>query len=74
MSRSLGDKIAHSVGVIDLCDTSRTSIKFDKYEYIIVNASDGLWDYVSLERVKDIVEKRKNMGVENLSKKLARVA
>ena len=49
MSRSLGDKLAHSVGVIPLPDVSEYKLNKDKNVYIVVNGSDGLWDQLTNE-------------------------
>lgn len=44
MSRSLGDKLAHTVGVIPEPDFQCVSLNKEDNEYIVVSASDGLWD------------------------------
>jgi serine/threonine protein phosphatase PrpC len=49
MSRSLGDKLAHTVGVIPDPDFKHMELDRDKYEYILVAASDGLWDMFNNE-------------------------
>lgn len=55
MSRSFGDKLASSVGVISkpeiICENL---VKEDKF---MVIASDGIWDFVKSEEVCDIVGK-----------------
>ena len=56
MSRSIGDKIAHRLGVSD-----KPEIKeFDINEYnpkAVIIGSDGLWDFTTNENVKSIVDK-----------------
>jgi len=44
MSRSIGDKIAHSVGVSD--EPELKSFEYDGTEKFIVLASDGIWEYI----------------------------
>ena len=44
MSRSLGDKIAHSIGVID--EPEFKIFEYDGTEKFIVIASDGIWEYL----------------------------
>lgn len=56
MSRSIGDKVAHSVGVSDIPEILEFQI--DKVApKAIVAASDGVWEFMSNEDVKDIVLK-----------------
>jgi len=53
MSRSLGDRIAHSVGVSSHPEVlSFLLTPFDKF---IVIGSDGLWEFLSNEQVAEIV-------------------
>lgn len=66
MSRSLGDKLAHTVGVIPepgmisffnlILDFSYFELMKEEYEYVIISASDGLWDQASNERVREILK------------------
>ena len=51
MSRSLGDKLAHTVGVCPEPDIKTYQLERSNYEYIVVSASDGLWDQFSNEEV-----------------------
>ena len=56
MSRSIGDRLAHSLGVSDIPEI----IEFDMEKLqpsAIVAASDGVWEFMSNEDVKDIVSK-----------------
>lgn len=53
MSRSLGDKLAHTVGVVPDPDISYLQLNKEEYEYIVVLGSDGVWDYMSNEQVRN---------------------
>jgi serine/threonine protein phosphatase PrpC len=53
MSRSMGDKVAHSVGVTAEPETMEFTLSLnDKF---IVIASDGVWEFLSNEDVAQIV-------------------
>ncbi len=53
MSRSMGDKVAHSVGVTAEPETLEFTFSLnDKY---LVIASDGVWEFLSNEDVAGIV-------------------
>ena len=59
MSRSFGDKAAHSVGVIDEPDIIEMDVfseDFGKAVCVII-ASDGVWEFVGNEYLKEIVGK-----------------
>lgn len=49
MSRSMGDQIAKSVGVI--CDPEIREIDIAKEDKFIILASDGLWEFLTNEEV-----------------------
>lgn len=53
MSRSLGDEIAHSIGVNCSPEVSRFTLGPD--DKFLVVASDGVWEYLSNEEVGRIV-------------------
>ena len=62
ISRSIGDEIAKSVGVI--CEPGRDMLKVDITEYLITTkdkfiilATDGVWEYISNELAVEIVSK-----------------
>ena len=59
MTRSFGDTIAHSVGVISEPEIKR--YEFNGNEKFIVLASDGIWEYITSEEcvniIKDFYEK-----------------
>lgn len=62
MSRSLGDQIASSVGVI--CEPEIKEYVLKDEDKCIILASDGLWEYVSNEKVCEIVYKYYTEGGE----------
>lgn len=53
MSRSLGDRIAHSVGVS--CEPEIHEHQITDQDKILLIASDGVWEFLSNEDVRDIV-------------------
>lgn len=53
ISRTLGDDVAHSVGVVSTPDVIVKDITDDMC--FIVVASDGVWEFLSNDKVKDIV-------------------
>ena len=54
MSRSFGDEIAHSVGVI--CNPEIFDYRLLKEDKFIILASDGIWEFINSEEVVDIVK------------------
>ena len=71
MSRSIGDKIAHEIGVIAEPEIFNMLID-DKCECLIIG-SDGVWQYIPNEEISDIIkpfliEKK----VENAAKEIVR--
>lgn len=59
MSRSIGDKIAHEIGVISLpiVNSFKILLPYDKF---IIIASDGLWDSMDNFEAINLVEKFRN--------------
>ncbi len=53
MSRSLGDRVAHSVGVS--CEPELSEHKLDSESKIIILASDGVWEFLTNEEVASVV-------------------
>lgn len=53
MSRSLGDVVAHSVGVE--CTPEIKEFNLTKDDKILVIASDGLWEFMSNKQVLDVI-------------------
>ena len=54
MSRSIGDSIAHSVGVI--AEPEIFTFDFVGNEKFIVIASDGIWEYIDSEECIKIIK------------------
>ena len=54
MSRSLGDTVAHSVGVVSTPDVFERTLTDD--DRMIVLGSDGLWEFISSEEVVRIIQ------------------
>ena len=67
MSRSLGDKIAHDIGVSCEPDIKIFEIKNDKG---IILASDGLWEFLSNKKCVEIFEKYYERSLKNICQKL----
>ena len=53
MSRSLGDEIAHSIGVS--CDPEVSRFNLSPDDKFMVIASDGVWEFLSNEEIGKIV-------------------
>jgi serine/threonine protein phosphatase PrpC len=53
MSRSIGDKIASELGVI--CDPEIIEYEIPSDAKFMILASDGIWEFLDNEKVKDIV-------------------
>jgi len=54
MTRSIGDHLAHSVGVISEPEIIR--YEFNGSEKFIVLASDGIWEYIDSDECVNIVK------------------
>ena len=54
MSRSIGDRLAHKVGVSDIPEIKEFSIE-DTTPLAVVLASDGVWEFMTNEEVSEIV-------------------
>lgn len=74
MSRSIGDLVAGSVGVI--CEPEIYECEINERNKFIVIASDGVWEFLSNERVADIVNPfyYGNMDVNAAAEKLVEEA
>ena len=59
MSRSIGDRLAHRVGVSDIPEIKEFNIQ-EVSPYAVVLASDGVWEFMSNEEVRDIVYRFEN--------------
>ena len=59
MSRSIGDTLAHKIGVSDLPEIIEYNMNNIKPIAIVI-ASDGVWEFMNNEQVKNIVIKYRN--------------
>ena len=71
MTRSLGDKIAHTIGVID--EPEFKTFNYDGMEKYIIIASDGLWEYVNGDQCINIVKPFYEEGKDSKEAALALV-
>jgi serine/threonine protein phosphatase PrpC len=69
MTRSLGDKIAHNIGVSD--EPEFKSFPYDGTEKFIIIASDGLWEYVNGDQCIAIVKPFYEEGLDSQEAALA---
>ena len=65
MSRSLGDKLAHDIGVISTPIVTCRDLKEDA-DFFLVLASDGLWDMMENQEVCDFVEAYRLKALRNV--------
>ena len=65
MSRSLGDKLAHEVGVISTPILTQRTLK-EGEDFFIVIGSDGVWDMMENQEVCDFVEAFRLKCVRNM--------
>ena len=74
MSRSIGDTLAHKVGVSDMPEVMEFIISNVKPLSIVI-ASDGVWEFMSNDSVKNVVLKYKyNQDAENCAKEIVETA
>ena len=74
MSRSIGDTLAHKVGVSNIPEIMEYNINSVKPIAIVV-ASDGVWEFMSNEQVKTILNKyRYNQDAYGCSKEIVEKA
>ena len=74
MSRSIGDTLAHKVGVSNIPEIMEYNINSVKPIAIVV-ASDGVWEFMSNEQVKSILNKyRYNQDAYGCSKEIVEKA
>eukprot|EP00742_Colponemidia_sp_Colp-10_P002332 GILJ01002488.1.p1 GENE.GILJ01002488.1~~GILJ01002488.1.p1 ORF type:complete len:365 (-),score=51.72 GILJ01002488.1:87-1181(-) len=59
MSRSLGDTVAHHVGVIAEPITLRKKVDFDAFKFIVLG-SDGIWDVMTNDEVIQFVDEHRH--------------
>ena len=55
MSRSIGDKVAHKIGVSDIPEIKKFRIPNSLYPLAVIIASDDVWECMFNDEVKDIV-------------------
>ena len=55
MSRSLGDNLAQTIGVISTPEVKEFDIVQEDIRYVVL-ASDGIWEFLTNEKVRDIIE------------------
>ena len=74
MTRSIGDKIAHSIGVSD--EPEIKSFEYDGTEKFAIVASDGIWEYMSGEDCLKVIKPfyEDNKDVEEASYSLVKEA
>jgi len=78
MSRSIGDKIAHSIGVIN--EPEILEFNLDENSKYIILGSDGIWQFLKNEDIINIIfeknqkEKQKNNSKEIICKKIIKEA
>jgi serine/threonine protein phosphatase PrpC len=75
MSRSLGDKLHHNVGVLCTPDVIKVSLNASPARFLIL-ASDGVWDVVSNEMAakiaRDVIDEQKQIPVDAAQALVAR--
>ena len=66
MSRSLGDVVAHEIGVIS---TPAVTSHFEspEHDFFVVMASDGVWDVMENQEVCDFVEAFRNKSLRDVT-------
>mmetsp|Transcript_38897 Transcript_38897/g.82117 ORF Transcript_38897/g.82117 Transcript_38897/m.82117 type:complete len:361 (-) Transcript_38897:95-1177(-) len=72
MSRSLGDNVAHSVGVTEVPDTRQVAITDDLK--LIIACSDGVWEFISSQEAVDMVRKYDKSKVQEATDNLCKEA
>ena len=72
MSRSIGDKIAHSIGVIN--EPEIIIFNLDEKSKFIILGSDGVWQYLNNKEISDIIFEEKEYIGDNLCKKIIKKA
>ena len=66
MSRSLGDRLAHEIGVISTPIITSRELKEGEDCFIVIG-SDGLWDMMENQEVCDFVEAFRQKSVRNIT-------
>jgi serine/threonine protein phosphatase PrpC len=68
MSRSIGDKIAHSIGVIN--EPEIIEFNLDELSKFIILGSDGVFQHLNNNEINDIIFEEKEKIGENICKKI----
>jgi len=68
MSRSIGDKIAHSIGVIN--EPEIIQFNLDGLSKLIILGSDGVFQHLNNNEISDIIFEEKEIIGENICKKI----
>ena len=68
MSRSIGDKIAHSIGVIN--EPEIMEFNLDELSKFIILGSDGVFQHLNNNEINDIIFEEKEKIGENICKKI----
>ena len=68
MSRSIGDRLAHRVGVSDIPEIKEFNIE-ENTPLAVVLASDGVWEFMSNEEVSEIIYRFEDNKDANLCAK-----
>jgi len=68
MSRSIGDKIAHSIGVIN--EPEIIQFNLDGLSKFIILGSDGVFQHLNNNEISDIIFEEKEIIGENICKKI----
>ena len=55
MSRSIGDRVAHVVGVTCIPDVTIYKMNTKVYDYVLLNATDGIWDAIDISKIKSFL-------------------
>ena len=61
MSRSFGDYVASTVGVVADPEVTYFKVEFD--QGFLVVASDGVWEFLSNERVCEFLQSTENVTI-----------
>lgn len=72
MSRSIGDHIVRSIGVI--CDPDVEVYQLTQKHCVLVMGSDGLFDYLDNDQIADLVWENRNKPAEDVAKKLVKLS
>ena len=68
MSRSIGDKIAHSIGVIN--EPEIIQFNLDWLSKFIILGSDGVFQHLNNNEISDIIFEEKEIIWDNICKKI----